>query len=122
MENRHWLIVDGMATTADGHAERDAALLLLQARAQRPRPRTVGADKHYGTRDFVDVTRQLGYTPHVSQNVKRPGGSAIDRRTTRDSGRCAPPNRARSSKGRCALRPSVAGLQVFAGGSGLKDF
>lgn len=86
MENRHGLIVDGMATTADGHAERDAALLLLQAHARRPRARTVGADKHYNTRDFVDVTRQLGYTPHVSQNVKRTGGSAIDRRTTRHAG------------------------------------
>ena len=83
MENRHGLIVDGMATTADGHAERDAALLMLQKHARPSRPRTLGADKLFDTRDFVDVTRQLGYTPHVSQNVKRTGGSAIDRRTTR---------------------------------------
>ena len=84
MENRHGLIVDGMATTADGHAERDAALLMLQKHARPGRPtRTLGADKLFDTRDFVDVTRQLGYTPHVSQNVKRTGGSAIDRRTTR---------------------------------------
>jgi len=83
MENRHGLIVDGMATTADGHTERDAALLLLQAHARPSGPRTLGADKHFDTRDFVDVTRQLGYTPHLSQNVKRSGGSAIDRRTTR---------------------------------------
>ncbi|AMY09907.1 Transposase DDE domain protein [Luteitalea pratensis] len=86
MENRHGLIVDGMATTADGHAERDAALLMLQKHARPSRPRTLGADKLFDTRDFVDVTRQLGYTPHVSQNVKRTGGSAIDRRTTRHAG------------------------------------
>lgn len=87
MENRHGLIVDGMATTADGHAERDAALLMLQKHAHPSRTdRTLGADKLFDTRDFVDVTRQLGYTPHVSQNVKRTGGSAIDRRTTRHPG------------------------------------
>jgi transposase len=86
MENRHGLIVNGMATTADGHAERDAALLMLQQHARPSRSRTLGADKLFDTRDFVDVTRQLGYTPHVSQNVKRTGGSAIDRRTTRHPG------------------------------------
>ena len=87
MENRHGLIVNGMATTADGHAERDAALLMLQKHARPSRThRTLGADKLFDTRDFVDVTRQLGYTPHVSQNVKRTGGSAIDGRTTRHAG------------------------------------
>lgn len=86
MENRHGLIVNGMATTADGHAERDAALLMLQQHARPSRSRTLGADKLFDTRDFVDATRQLGYTPHVSQNVKRTGGSAIDRRTTRHPG------------------------------------
>lgn len=75
-----------MATTADGHAERGAALLMLQKHARPSRPRTLGADKLFDTRDFVDVTRQLGYTPHVSQNVKRTGGSAIGRRTTRHPG------------------------------------
>lgn len=80
MENRHGLIVDGMATTADGHAERDAALLMLRKHARPSGSRTLGADKLFDTRDFVDVTRQLGYTPHVSQNVTRTGGSAIDRR------------------------------------------
>ena len=75
-----------MATTADGHAERDAALLMLQKHARPSRPRTLGADKLFDTRDFVEVARELGYTPRVSQNVKRTGGSAIDRRTTRHAG------------------------------------
>lgn len=86
MENRHGLIVNGMATTVDGHAERDAALLMLQQHARPSHSATVGADKLFDTRDFVDVARQLGYTPHVSQHVKRTGGSAIDRRTTRHAG------------------------------------
>ena len=51
IENRHGLIVDAMATTADGTAERDAAMLMLHARWKRHRRRrTVGADKAYDTR------------------------------------------------------------------------
>ena len=38
MENRHGLIVDAMATTADGTAERDAAMLLLDQQPRRPPP------------------------------------------------------------------------------------
>jgi hypothetical protein len=47
---------------------------------------TVGADKGYDTRGFVAECRQLNATPHVSQNAKRPGGSALDARTTRHAG------------------------------------
>jgi hypothetical protein len=85
IENRHGLIVDAMATQADGTAERDAAMLILDAhrRGAPWRRRTVGVDKGYDTRDFVAVTRKLGVTPHVTQNVTRPGGSVIDGRTTR---------------------------------------
>jgi transposase len=87
IENRHGLIVDAMATTADGTAERDAAMLMLHARWKRhPRRRTVGADKAYDTYGLVDVLRALDVTPHVAQNVNRRGGSAIDTRTTRHDG------------------------------------
>src|SRR5262245_24442935 len=47
---------------------------------------TVGADKGYDTRDFVAECRHLKVTPHVAQNTKRGGGSAIDARTTRHNG------------------------------------
>ena len=30
--------------------------------------------------------RRIGVTPHVAQNTSRPGGSAIDNRTTRHDG------------------------------------
>jgi len=88
IENRHGLIVDAMATQADGYAERDAGLLMLHAQWKRApgRRRTVGADKGYDVRDFVDTTRALGATPHVTQNLTRRGGSAIDGRTTRHVG------------------------------------
>ena len=89
MENRHGLIVDALLTQADGTAERDAALVMLyrQWRSRRQRRRTapmsVGADKAYDTRDFVETAREMDYRPHVTQNTNRPGGSAIDARTTR---------------------------------------
>jgi transposase len=86
MENRHGLIVDMMATTADGTAERDAAMLMLQARARAGDGGTLGADKNYDTHAFVGVSRDLGFTPHISQNLKRAGGSALDARTTRHEG------------------------------------
>jgi IS5 family transposase len=94
IENRHGLIVDAMATHADGTAERDAAMLMLheQGQATPGRRRTIGADKNYDTHSFVDVSRELGVTPHVSQNVKRPGGSAIDARTTRHTGYALSPS------------------------------
>jgi hypothetical protein len=85
IENRHGLIVDAMATHADGTAERDAAMLMLheQTQATPGRRRTLGGDKNYDTRAFVEVMRALQVTPHVTQNVDRSGGSAIDARTTR---------------------------------------
>src|SRR5256885_8594611 len=39
--------------------------------------------RSYDTRDFVAECRNLKVTPHVAQNTKRSGGSAIDERTTR---------------------------------------
>jgi len=89
MENRHGLIVNAMLTRADGTAERDAALLMMyqqwRSRRQRRRraPMSIGADKAYDTHDFVETAREMDFRPHVTQNVNRPGGSAIDGRTIR---------------------------------------
>lgn len=88
MENRHGLIVDAMATTADGYGEREAATRMLWAQWDRApgRPRTLGADKAYDVRDFVAFVRELGTTPHIAQNTARSGGSVLDGRTTRHAG------------------------------------
>jgi hypothetical protein len=91
MENRNGLIVEAMVTHADGTAERDAGMLMLyerwrkRRRQRRSGPMSVGADKAYDTRDFVQVLREMKVRPHVTQNLNRPGGSAIDARTTRHS-------------------------------------
>ena len=84
MENRNGLIADAMVTEADGTAEREAALLMVHDRWRRREPiSSVGADKAYDTREFVGLLREMQVRPHVTQNVNRAGGSAIDWRTTR---------------------------------------
>ena len=45
MENRNGLIVGAVTTTASGHAERWAALTLIEPHAATPEPVTLGADK-----------------------------------------------------------------------------
>src|SRR6266480_4607990 len=85
VENRNGLIVSTELFEANGTAERDAALVMLEQIPGEQRV-TVGADKGYDTRDFVAECRNLQVTPHVAQNTKRSGGSAIDERTTRHAG------------------------------------
>jgi transposase len=85
VENRNGLIVKAEVFAANGTAERDAALVMLE---QIPGANqvTVGGDKGFDTRDFVAECRHLGVTPHVAQNLGRRGGSAIDGRTTHHPG------------------------------------
>lgn len=85
MENRHGLLVDACLTAADGHGERNAALHMIETRAERPKAITLGADKAYDSRDFVNELRSLNVTPHVAQNTSG-RRSAIDGRTTRHAG------------------------------------
>src|SRR5215212_4249139 len=59
MENRHGLLVDFQVTRASGTAERDAVPVLLdEARDRGFRPRSLGADKSYDTRECVRAMRQ----------------------------------------------------------------
>ena len=67
-------------TQATGIAEREA-----RDDGTKRRGATLGADKGYDTRDFVEDLRQLNITPHVAQNTTR-RASAIDGRTTRHAG------------------------------------
>ena len=85
VENRNGLIVDSRVWEATGTAERYAALDMLQGIPGRGRL-TVGGDKGFDTAEFVRECRNLWVTPHVAQNLGRPGGSAIDGRTARSAG------------------------------------
>jgi transposase len=90
MENRHGLLVDACLTLADGHAERVAALHMIEPRADRPQAITLGADKAYDAEDFINELRSMNVRPHVAQNTSG-RSSAIDRRTTRHSGYASQP-------------------------------
>jgi hypothetical protein len=110
IENRHGLIADAMATVADGFGEREAATVMVQAqwlRAPSTR-RTVGADKAFDQVDLVTMMRQMNTTPHVTQNVNRSGGSAIDGRTTRHVGY------AMSQHARPRIEPAFGWLKTIA--------
>jgi len=85
IENRNGLVVDAELLQCNGTAERDAALLMAERIGGSQRV-TMAADKGYDTQDFVREMRGMHVTPHVAQNDKRPGGSAIDARTTRHAG------------------------------------
>jgi hypothetical protein len=110
IENRHGLIADAMATIADGFGEREAATLMVHDRWQRApwRRRTLGADKGYDSFEFVGLMRELGTTPHVTQNLTRPGGSGIDGRTTRHEGY------AKSQHARPRIEPAFGWLKTIA--------
>jgi transposase len=81
MENRHGLVVNATAVVATGTAERDVAVAQVEA---LPRGRkTVGADKGFDQRPFVDAVRAVDATPHVAAKTT---AGAIDGRTTRHPG------------------------------------
>src|SRR5437763_6891019 len=85
IENRNGLVVDAELLQANGTAERDAALLMAE-RIEGSQRASASADKGYDTQEFVREMRGMKVTPHVAQNDKRRGGSAIDGRTTRHAG------------------------------------
>ncbi len=84
VENRNGLIVSSTVWEATGTAERLAALAMLEHVPGVGRV-TVAGDKGFDTAEFVAECRNLRVTPHVAQNLGRRGGSAIDRRTTRQA-------------------------------------
>ena len=85
MENHSGLIVDARLTRVSGHAERLAALEMVQNVADHPCAITLGADRGYDAAHFVEALRTLNVRPHVAQNTSR-RRSAIDKRTTRHPG------------------------------------
>jgi len=88
MENRSGLIVDARLTRVSGHAERLAALDMIEGFADRPVAITLAADKGYDAADFIEELRTLNVRPHVAQNTSG-RRSGIDQRTTRHPGYAA---------------------------------
>jgi transposase len=84
MENRNGLAIDASVTRATGTAEREAGVEFA-IKIGGAGTATMGADKGYDTKQFVQETREAKVTPHVAQN-ERGRRSAIDGRTTRHPG------------------------------------
>jgi transposase len=72
-DNRHGLIANAMVTTADGFAEREAAKVMIEAAVQaadNPEASiTLGADKGYDAKEFIDALQEIKVIPHVAQNT-----------------------------------------------------
>jgi IS5 family transposase len=83
-ENRNGLVVDTRLTLASGTAERDAAIAMLEHKRAAKRV-TLGGDRGYDARGFVEKLRELQISPHVAQNTTN-RRSAIDGRTTQHEG------------------------------------
>ncbi len=123
VENRNGLISAAMVTHADGYAERDAALLMLEQKQQgRSRRITVGADKAYDSKDFVSTVRELNVTPHVTKNDKgRAQQPGPQNHTT--AWLCCQPEPAMADRERLRLaqanRPAAPSQATRSGESGL---
>jgi transposase len=72
-DNRHGLIASAAVTTAHGHAEREAAKVMAgDARQVKDNPETditLGADKGYDAKEFIEALQEMKVTPHVAQNT-----------------------------------------------------
>jgi transposase len=108
MENRNGLIVGAVTTTATGHAERWAALTLIEPHAATPQPVTLGADKGYDSADFVMALRDKAVTPHVAQHTS-------GRRSAIDEGTAGHPGYAISQRIRKRVEEAFGWAKTVAG-------
>jgi transposase len=85
MENRNGLLMDIQVALATTTETSMAKTLLERAIELGFDPQTLGADKGYHTKDFVQFLRDHGIAPHIAQITgrKTPG---LDGRTTRHDG------------------------------------
>lgn len=81
IENRHGFVVRTVLTQAYGRAETEAALWMAEKIPGTKRV-TVGGDRGYDQREFVQELRGMKITPHVAQKQH----SAVDGRTTQSAG------------------------------------
>ena len=72
-DNRHGLIVNARVTQADGYAEREVAKAMIndarQAHEDHDASITLGADKGYDAKEFIDALQTMKVLPHVAQNT-----------------------------------------------------
>jgi transposase len=108
-ENDHGLIVAACVTEAGTRAEREAALALLDQQRSGKR-RTLGADKQYQERQFVEGLRARGIVPHVAEYER----GNLQRNSLRAEERSSP-EFMRSQKKRKLVEQSFAWIKHWAG-------
>lgn len=113
MEHRNALLIDIELSEANGYAERDTALEMLERLPASTRRRTIAGDKAYDTAGFVADVRALGFTPHLAPNTTRQR-STIDRRTTRHAGHVV------SQRIRKRIEEPFGWIKTIAGGRKLR--
>lgn len=71
-DNRHGLVANAVVTQADGYAEREAAKAMIndarQAQDDPSQTITLGADKGYDAREFIEACQAMNVIAHVAQN------------------------------------------------------
>lgn len=82
MENRNGLCVDIRVSSALETESAAAAQLLKRQGRKGCKPTSLGADKGYHSRAFVDFLRRRGIRPHIAQ-IKGRNTPGLDARTTR---------------------------------------
>jgi transposase len=78
MENRNGLLVAVDVRRATGRSEREGALSLVDEMLLG-KGCTLGADKGYDTRDFVQALQERGIAPHVARNLSGRDSAVSDR-------------------------------------------
>jgi transposase len=81
MENRNGIAVNSCVTLADGRAEVEAAVAMVEEIPGQHRV-TLGGDKNYDAKEFVQEMRDHQVTPHLALKAT----TIIDARTTRHPG------------------------------------
>lgn len=95
MENRNGLLVDLHITDATLTEDKAAAVLVERRRLGRKQLATLGADKGYHNKAFVELLRRRGIRPHIARIEARTTPGLDDRTTRHDSYRISQRKRKR---------------------------
>ncbi len=80
-DNRHGLIANTRVSAAEGHAEREAAKAMIadaKSAAGDQAQITLGADKGYDAKEFIEALIQMDVAPHVAQNTSGSSSAVPD--------------------------------------------
>ena len=106
MDNREGLAVGACVNQPTGRAEPEAALQLVEEIPGRGRV-TLGADKGYDRKEFIQELRDHQVTPHIACKAN----STIDARTTRHPGYAISQNQRKRVEEIFGWLKTVAGLR-----------